>query len=221
MDPQGHETLTQRKTNTARGSHSSFTNNGSCKEASAVKPKREPSLTNPKLLSVADMKEAEMIVIRYVQRQAFPEEVKTLQKSQGDCICNKKTSHISKLNPFMKDGILRVGGRLAKADIPEEAKFPVIIPKQSHISKLILRDIHDATGHGGRNHMLSLLHEKYWIINANAEARKIINSCVTCRKRNAKVQQQMMSDLPKDRVTPEEPPFTRVGVDYFGPFEGA
>ncbi|XP_070578819.1 uncharacterized protein [Ptychodera flava] len=28
-----------------------------------------------------------------------------------------------------------------------------------------------------------------------------------------------MSDLPKDRITPEEPPFTRTGVDYFGPLE--
>ncbi|KAK6194435.1 hypothetical protein SNE40_000069 [Patella caerulea] len=27
-----------------------------------------------------------------------------------------------------------------------------------------------------------------------------------------------MSDLPKDRVTAGEPPFTRTGVDYFGPF---
>lgn len=28
-----------------------------------------------------------------------------------------------------------------------------------------------------------------------------------------------MSNLPRDRVTPDEPPFTRVDVDYFGPFE--
>ena len=28
-----------------------------------------------------------------------------------------------------------------------------------------------------------------------------------------------MSSLSEDRVTADEPPFTREGVDYFGPFE--
>ncbi|KAL2083669.1 hypothetical protein ACEWY4_021442 [Coilia grayii] len=43
--------------------------------------------------------------------------------------------------------------------------------------------------------------------------------CVVCRRHHGAVGQQQMADLPGSRVTPERPPFTCVGVDYFGPFE--
>lgn len=82
-------------------------------------------------------------------------------------------------------------------------------------SHLLLRHIHDEVGHGGRNHMLSKLHEKYWIPGASSAIRKVLSKCIICRRLNA----QPVSHLPSERVTPDEPPFTHVGVDYFGPFE--
>jgi len=38
-----------------------------------------------------------------------------------------------------------------------------------------------------------------------------------CKKKDAKQGEQIMADLPKDRLTPDKPPFTYVGIDYFGP----
>ena len=44
---------------------------------------------------------------------------------------------------------------------------------------------------------------------------------MTCqRQRNACPGEHFMADLPGVRVVPEKPPFTFVGVDYFGPLEG-
>ena len=42
---------------------------------------------------------------------------------------------------------------------------------------------------------------------------------VFCRRLQAKAGDQKMADLPLDRITPDLPPFTHVGVDYFGPIE--
>ena len=103
--------------------------------------------------------------------------------------------------------------------MPEKVKHPLILPKEAHISKLILRDIHETIGHLGRNCMISKLREKYWILRANTAAKRLINECVTCRTLHPKTRGQEMSDLPIDRVTSDEPPFTKVGVDYFGPIE--
>lgn len=67
--------------------------------------------------------------------------------------------------------------------------------------------------------MLAKLREKFWIIHVPSAIRKLISRCVTCRRLKSKVEEQKMANLPKDRVGPDEPPFSRVGVDYFGPFE--
>ena len=67
--------------------------------------------------------------------------------------------------------------------------------------------------------MLHRLRQKYWIINANSAARKTITECMVCRRHRGKLGEQKMADLPDERVVPDMAPFTKVGVDYFGPIE--
>lgn len=123
------------------------------------------------------------------------------------------------MDPVLDDELIRVGGRLRKAAMPIEAKHPIILSKNHHVSNLLLHHIHDQLGHCGRNHMLSKLRQSYWIINANAAARKVISKCIVCRRYKGKMGEQKMSDLPLERITPDLPPFTNTGVDYFGPIE--
>lgn len=103
--------------------------------------------------------------------------------------------------------------------MPEETKHPVILSKDQHVSSLILKSIHKQVGHGGRNQVLSRLRCKYWITSANAATRKILSKCGFCRRHKGKLGEQKMADLPIERILPGLPPFTNVGVDYFGPIE--
>lgn len=181
-------------------------------------------------LTVQELEEAEIAILRFVQSQSFSKEFDTLKrisgKDDGDQrgrakrkkIVLKKESSLTRLDPFVQDGLLRVGGRLSRADdLSEETKHPVILPRKCHVTSLIIQQLHERLAHAGRGHTLAKLREKYWITGANAAVRHLISKCVTCRRNRAPVAEQKMADLPKGRVTPA-PPFTYNGVDYFGPY---
>ncbi|KAM3850000.1 E3 ubiquitin-protein ligase TRIM11-like, partial [Diretmus argenteus] len=92
-----------------------------------------------------DLDEAEKAIISFEQRQHFKLELALLDIGKQV----KASSSIRKLDPIVDKGILRVGGRISKVAMPLEVKNPIILPKDTHISKLILRHIHQQIGHSG------------------------------------------------------------------------
>lgn len=73
--------------------------------------------------------EAELAIIQYCQQQRFGEE--TL--SSG-----KTTSIIYKLDLYLDDRLLKVGGWLTKGSLPEETKHHLILSKGQPVATLIL-----------------------------------------------------------------------------------
>ena len=65
--------------------------------------------------------------------------------------------------------------------------------------------------------MLSHLRQEYWILRRRAAVKAYTFACPTCKQRRAVLRPPIMADLPETRVTSHSPPFTQVGVDYFGP----
>ena len=66
----------------------------------------------------------------------------------------KKTSSLYRLDPFLdQDGILRVGGRIKRSNVPLELKNPVILPRKGHVTEMIIRYYHNKVNHMGRGIM--------------------------------------------------------------------
>jgi len=162
--------------------------------------------------------DSEIQIIKTVQKECFPTEVQRLSEEKPVHKC----SNILALCPFLdSNGILRVGGRLnkLKGSLPTGQLNPIIMPKDNHVTMLLVRDFHESVRHQGRHLTEGAVRAGgFWIIGAKNLISSLIQKCVTCRKLRRDFEHQLMADLPTDRLTPG-PPFTSVGVDTFGPWE--
>ncbi len=127
-------------------------------------------------LGVDEMNKAEKCILRYVQYTAYQDELKS-----DDNV--KKTSSIFKLDPVVIDDLLRVGGRIKHAPIDERNKHQIILPKDHHVSKLIVRHYHHLSGHSGQDYVLSLVRSKYWIVHGRSSVKRVLIDFVDCRRR--------------------------------------
>lgn len=159
--------------------------------------------------------------IRFTQYSHFAREIRTM-KTHGNYPAK---SDLLPLKPFFgKDGLLRVWGRIENADVSYDERHPIIIPAHSHFARLLMLEAHFKTKHGNIQAMMHYVRAKYWVIQSKRAALKVVKSCVRCIRYAQINQEQLMSDLPKERLT-VAPPFTYCGVDHFGPvklkrFEG-
>ena len=165
-----------------------------------------------KEVTVEDLSAAESAVVRCIQKDSFPEEVEALSESKQ--LAAK--SRLLSLDVFMDDeGILRVGGRLQNTE-SEVERHPIVLDKHV-VTDLIVRQLHEKNAHVGVNYTLSLVRRKFYLIKGYSTVKKVLKSCVTCRKLQGNPMGQKMADLPAARTEVGQPPFCNVGVDYFGP----
>ena len=124
-------------------------------------------------LSVNRLKDEEEI-IKLVQSRVFHSELATLRKeASGRAPKRDVCSAFRKLNPVLFEGVLRVGGRLSKAQIEFAVKHPIILPTSHHVPRPIVEEHHKAVGHSGMSHTWSSLRQRYWILKGAATIRKI------------------------------------------------
>ena len=96
---------------------------------------------------------------------------------------------------------------------------PIILPKNHHVTRLIVQHFHQKVFHQGRNLTEGAVRAAgYWVIGSVKMTSFEIKNCVICRKLRGRLGWQHMADLPEDLCKPGPPPFSYVGVDTFGPW---
>lgn len=170
-------------------------------------------------LSSSELDSSFWKIVSAVQHQCFSEDIVKLA-------ANKEISPaLRNLTPFLHNivlndrtyPVLRVGGRLLRAPIAFDAKFPALLPKQHRFTQLYIEFLHRQHLHAGPKALTGILRQKVWIVNARDLVRKVVKQCVHCFHYQPKLQQQIMGNLPSDRLKAQRP-FLVTGLDFCGPF---
>ena len=164
-------------------------------------------------LSASELTRAETFLIKKAQADMFPEVIQALQKNKPLYKSNK----LQPLNPFLdSDGLLRVGGRLSQSTKDYQARHPAILAGNHHLVQLIIQGEHKRLCHGGPKLVLGSLQDRFHIVGARGIVRKYIRQCITCLRVSPKITNQLMGQLPADRVRATYVN-DKVSVDYAGP----
>lgn len=164
-------------------------------------------------ITVHDTVVATEIIVRIVQKTEFANEIQALKR--GDAV--PKSSSLRSLTPILAKGLLRVGGRIEEASLPFDTRHPIILPKNHDLTSAVIRQSHVEVGHGGAEHTLARVREKFWITDGKSRVKFVLKDCIICKKTNRTMMQQKMSSLPAERLRAHDPPFTVTGSDCFGP----
>ena len=133
---------------------------------------------------------------------------------QAEMVCVKKGdllptgSPLTKMRPQMnQDGIFCAVPRTNESPLP-------ILPELAHITMLIIDEAHRRCFHQKTRVTLALLSAEYMI--RRRSVKRVVNTCARCRRYKGLCYQSADGALPTFRTEPSRP-FSKVGVDFFGP----
>ena len=83
------------------------------------------------------------------------------------------------MDPFVKDKIIRAGGRLKNSSLSFEVKHPYILPKYGHITKLLIAHYHEKVNHQENDFTLNELHSNgICIVGGSKNRASFIFKCI-------------------------------------------
>ncbi|GFW06340.1 integrase catalytic domain-containing protein [Trichonephila clavipes] len=114
------------------------------------------------LLSLKEINQAELWLIKLVQKAEFCNEIKHLLRDEPV----HRSSKLSALNCFVdENNIIGVGGRLQNSPLSKNQKYPIVIPTKHVVTLMIIKYYHVKYLHIGSNNFLYHVRQKYWPLN--------------------------------------------------------
>ncbi|XP_016388452.1 uncharacterized protein LOC107724160 [Sinocyclocheilus rhinocerous] len=171
-----------------------------------------------KSLSAGDYRQAELTVFRRCQSECFTDELRRLKAGRIVCRSSRLLTLSPELDPV--EGVIRVGGRLRRAEWLDPAfKHPIILDPSHGTTKLLIQDYDARLCHPGPERVFAEIRRHFWILRGREAIKRVQHQCQECRRWKSKPSIPKMADLPVARLRLYKPAFYSTGVDCFGPFQ--
>ena len=157
-------------------------------------------------------------MIKIDQQNNFAEVVKFFSDSS---ICGKLDipNLVKQLNLYVdQEGILRVHSKSANLKNRKRFSFPILLAKNSPLTKLIITDMHEILAHSGCYAVLSELRRRFYIPHYFSVVKKIVRDCIQCRRYNERTIKLNQSPYRDWRISPPNVAYRYMFLDYLGPF---
>ncbi|XP_058816359.1 uncharacterized protein LOC131679644 [Topomyia yanbarensis] len=153
------------------------------------------------------LKKAESYLHRHAQLEAYQGEMTLLQQ------------RTYQLTPVLDQrGVIVMKGRTRFCDfVTEDAKNPIILPRDHHLTTLIIAYYHQKYHHQNHEATINETRQKYKISRLRVCYAKVRRRSQQCKNDSSVPRPPIMADLPPARLAAFSRPFTHVGIDYFGP----
>ena len=177
-------------------------------------------------INAGEYDSALLALISLAQRQEYPGLVEALALHPCSEIASgchgreikDELQPLIKYCPFVENNIMRIGGRLQRSDEAYDAKHQKILPRNSHLTALIIDHFHRKSGHNGAPYVINELRERFFVVGQERTVKYVIKTrCMSCRNRRAGPGAQIMSPLPSVRTEVGNRVFSATGVDFMGP----
>lgn len=169
-------------------------------------------------LSADELCASRRMLVRFTQRQSFPDVYENLLNNKPIHSSNKQFNRISGLNVFLDEHkVIRVGGRLCNStSFDYNKKHPMLLCSKNRFTVLLFDYEHKRLLHAGPQLLLSTMRECWWPLGARNLAKKTVRQCVVCIRLKGKTLNPIMGNHVSERLEPGFP-FIRTAVDYCGP----
>ena len=103
--------------------------------------------------------------------------------------------------------------RLAYADISEEAKVPILLPREHDMTRLIIQASHARVFHSRARATLAEVRPIYWAYKGRSKVKQVFRICTQFQLEKAKrYTETLTTSLPHFRVNSANP-FSQTGLD--------